>query len=206
MSAPVAFYFDFGSPYAYCAAALAEAIAEKHGRVLDWRPVLLWVCRKAFGMAAPLQDGPKADYMPLDFERSAAFHRLPFTLPPSFAKSTHAAARLFYGIADTDPARATAFARRALTAHFAEGTDLTDMGVLAAFAAEAGIATEDAVQLAGSERARARLQQVNDDAIAAGIWGSPFFVLDGEPFFGADRLPHLEWRLSQGPARGKDTG
>lgn len=201
MSTAIDFYFDFGSPYAYCAAARAEKIAAAHGRTLEWRPVLLWVCRQRFGMAAPLQDGPKAEYMPLDFERSAAYHGLPFVWPPSFARSTHAAARLFYGIDMRDAGRARAFARHALDAHFGEGVDLTDPERLAALAAGVGVPPEDAVHLGTSEVARAKLRQVNEDAIAAGVWGSPFFVLDGEPFFGADRLPQLDWRLAQVSAR-----
>ena len=201
MSAAIDIYFDFGSPYAFCAAARAETIAAAHGRALVWRPVLLWVCRKRFGMPAPFQDGPKAEYMRLDFARSAAYYDLPFVWPPSFARSTHAAARLFYGIDARDAGQARAFARRALDAHFGEGVDLTDPERLAALAAGVGVPPEDAVQLGTSEMARAKLRQVNEDAIAAGIWGSPVFMLDGEPFFGADRLPQLDWRLAQVSAR-----
>lgn len=197
MSAAIDFYFDFGSPYAYCAAAQAEDIAAAHGRALVWRPVLLWVCRRHFGLPAPFQDGPKAEYMRRDFERSAAYHGLPFVWPPSFAKSTHAAARLFYGIEARAPGQARAFACRALAAHFGEGVDLTDPERLAALAAGVGVPPEEAAHFGTSAEVREKLRQVNEDAIAAGVWGVPFFVLDGEPFFGADRLPQLDWRLAQ---------
>ncbi|RBI72709.1 2-hydroxychromene-2-carboxylate isomerase [Roseovarius sp. TE539] len=198
MTGIIDFYFDFGSPYAYFAASRAEQIAASHGRALIWRPVLLWVCRNHFGMVAPLQDGPKADYMPLDFKRSAAFHGLPFVWPPSFGKSTHAAARLFYAMAERDADIATDFARRALDAHFGRGADLRELGTLADIAAEAGLPRQHATDLGTTDSAKAKLQQVNDEAIAAGVWGSPFFVVDGERFFGADRLPQLDWRLAQG--------
>ena len=208
MTGSIDFYFDFASPYAYCAAPLAEDIAAAHGARLVWRPVLLWACRNHFGMVAPLQDGPKADYMPLDFERSAAFHGLPFIMPPSFAKSTHAAARLFYGIAAQDGAgaatRATDFARHALAAHFGQGADLTDPATLADLAAHIGLSRPEAEHLATADTSKDKLRQANDAAIAAGIWGSPFFLLDGEPFFGADRLPQLDWRLSRRAAREKE--
>lgn len=197
MSAAIDFYFDFGSPYAYCAAARAEEIAAAHGRALVWRPVLLWACRERFGMPAPFRDGPEAEYMRRDFERSAAYHGLPFVWPPSFSRSTHAAARLFYGIEARDAGQARAFARRALDAHFGEGVDLTDPERLAALAAGVGVSPEAAARFGTSGEVRAKLRQVNEDAIAAGVWGSPFFVLDGEPFFGADRLPQMDWRLAQ---------
>ncbi|MEQ8294768.1 MAG: 2-hydroxychromene-2-carboxylate isomerase [Roseovarius sp.] len=204
MTSAIDFYFDFASPYAYCAAPLAEDIAAAHGVRLVWRPVLLWACRNHFGMAPPLQDGPKADYMPLDFQRSAAFHGLPFVMPPSFAKSTHAAARLYYGIAAQDEAEATTFARHTLSAHFGQGADLTDPETLADLAAQTGLSRSEADHLMTADTSKEALRHANDAAIAAGIWGSPFFLLDGEPFFGADRLPQLDWRLSRRAAPEKE--
>ena len=44
---------------------------------------------------------------------------------------------------------------------------------------------------------RERLAAAVADAVAAGVFGSPFVILDGEPFFGADRLPQIAWRLSR---------
>ena len=205
MSPAIDFYFDFGSPYAYCAAPLAEDMAAAHGHRLVWRPILLWACRDHFGMVPPLQDGPKAEYMPRDFQRTAAFHGLPFVMPPSFAKSTHAAARLYHGIAMHDAAQATDFARRALSAHFGQGIGLTDPGTLAGLAAQTGLSRAEAEHLISAETSKEKLRQANEAAIAAGIWGSPFFILDGEPFFGADRLPQLDWRLSQRATRERDT-
>lgn len=57
MSAAIDFYFEFSSPYGYFAAERVEALAERHGRTVDWHPVLLGVIFKSTGMA-PLTQVP----------------------------------------------------------------------------------------------------------------------------------------------------
>ena len=74
MSSSIDFYFDFSSPYGYLASEKIEAMAARHGRSVDWRPVLLGVMFKATGMA-PLTEIPlKGDYSRRDLARSARFH------------------------------------------------------------------------------------------------------------------------------------
>jgi len=74
MSAPIEFYFDLSSPYGFLAAQKIDALAAKHGRSVDWRPVLLGVMFKETGMA-PLTEIPlKGEYSKRDFARSARFH------------------------------------------------------------------------------------------------------------------------------------
>jgi 2-hydroxychromene-2-carboxylate isomerase len=44
-----------------------------------------------------------------------------------------------------------------------------------------------------------RLRQANEAAIAAGVFGAPYFIVDGEPFWGNDRKPQIERWLAHGP-------
>ena len=44
-----------------------------------------------------------------------------------------------------------------------------------------------------------RVKREVDAAMARGVFGSPYFVVDGEPFWGADRMDHLERWLAKGP-------
>ncbi|HQU50759.1 MAG TPA: DsbA family protein, partial [Casimicrobiaceae bacterium] len=68
------FWFDFSSPYAFLASHRIEALAARHGRAVDWRPMLLGAAFKVAG-TAPLTDVPmKGDYSRRDFVRSARFH------------------------------------------------------------------------------------------------------------------------------------
>jgi len=93
MAAPIDFYFDFSSPYGFLAAQKIEALAEKHGRAVDWHPMLLGVVFKETG-AAPLTMVPlKGDYSRRDFERSARYHGIAgFRMPPKFPIASQAPA------------------------------------------------------------------------------------------------------------------
>lgn len=190
---PIEFFFDFASPYAYFAAGKLEAIAARHGRALRWRPVLLWTVLRSLGLPPPMEHKAKGDYMRLDMERSARFHRSPFRFPTHFPTSAHLPARAFYWLDARDPERAVDFARRSFTAFFADDIDLKDAPAVARLAGIEESALKD-------EAASQALRDAGAEAGARGVYGSPFIFLDGEPFFGADRLPQIEWRLTSGGA------
>src|SRR2546423_15165198 len=85
MSTSIDFYFDFSSPYGYLASEKVEAMAARHGRSVDWHPVLLGTIFKQTG-AAPLTMIPlKGDYSRRDMPRTARFHRVSaFGMPSKF--------------------------------------------------------------------------------------------------------------------------
>ena len=95
MAAPIEFWFDFSSPYGYLAAQRIEALAARHGRAVDWRPMLLGVAFKVAG-TAPLTEIPlKGEYSKRDFARSARFHGVgDFRMPSRFPIATQAASRI----------------------------------------------------------------------------------------------------------------
>ena len=45
---------------------------------------------------------------------------------------------------------------------------------------------------------KAKLREATDEALSRGVFGSPFFIVDGEPFWGHDRLEHVERWLATG--------
>jgi len=199
MPAPIEFWFDFSSPYGYVASELIDGVAARHGRGVNWHPILLGPIFKAVG-TAPLTTLPiKGDYSRHDFARMARYHKVPFRLPDKFPVGTQVATRAFYLIADADPARARDFARRVYRAYFAEGRDVADpavvMEIVTAAGADAAALAEPLKGEAIKERARAEVEA----AMKAGVFGSPYFIVDGEPFWGVDRLPVMEeWMQSGG--------
>ena len=200
MPEPIRFYLDFASPYAYCALPGIEKIAAEHGRELEWRPILVWALLKAQNIPPPMESPTRARYFLTDMARSAAFHALPYRHPSKFPISAHRAARLYQAVAQSDPAKARAFGKAALTAFFTRDEDISDAEVLIALAAKEGIEAGAAREAMDGPLGRERLAAAIDAAVADGVTGSPFFIIDGEPFFGADRLPQIAWRLSQGAA------
>lgn len=198
MAAPIGFWFDFSSPYGYVAAERIGELAARHGRDVRWRPILLGPVFKAVG-TAPLTMLPiKGEYSKRDFARTARRLAIDFRLPEKFPVGTQVAARAFYLIDDADPARAADFARRIYRAYFAQGRDIADPSVVLAIASEAGVDSASLAEPLKGDAVKERVRLEVEAAMAAGVFGSPFFIVDGEPFWGNDRLPDLEEWLRTG--------
>lgn len=198
MASPIGFWFDFSSPYGYVAAERIGDIAARHGRDVRWRPILLGPVFKAVG-TAPLTMLPiKGEYSKRDFARTARRLAIDFRLPEKFPVGTQVAARAFYLIDDADPARAADFARRTYRAYFAQGRDIADPSVVLAIASEAGVDSASLAEPLKGDAVKERVRLEVEAAMAAGVFGSPFFLVDDEPFWGNDRLPDLEEWLRTG--------
>jgi 2-hydroxychromene-2-carboxylate isomerase len=196
---PIDFYFDFSSPYSYIASEWIEALAARHARTVRWHAILLGVTFQAAELRSPVAHPIKREYSFRDFERSARFAGVPLTNPEKFPIPTQNAARVFCWLDAGDSARATGWARHCLRAYFARGVDLSDAAALKALAADFGLDANEAEAVWNDPRWKLRLKSVNEAAIAAGVFGAPFFIIDGEPFWGNDRRPQIERWLATGP-------
>lgn len=199
MKAPIDFWFDFSSPYGFLAAQLIDDLAVRHGRTVRWRPVLLGVLFKETG-AQPLTQVPlKGDYSRHDFERSARFHGVNgFAMPPKFPIPTQAAARIVLALRERDPGLSVRVAKALYDAYFRQGRDISGPDVAADVAGEAG-ADRAAMRAAVDDPAvKEALKREVEAALAAKVFGSPFIVVDSEPFWGLDRFPQIERWLAQG--------
>ena len=190
----IEFWFDFSSAYAYFAAAEIEDLATGAGRPVLWRPYMLGTAFKATGATGLSSTPLKRDYARHDWARLARLKGLPFRLPPDHPKIALAATRVFYWIEEHDPAAATAFAREVFRRYYTEGLDTADVGALLPLTAALGL--DEAAVPAGVEAPvlKARVKAISEGAVARGIFGSPFFIVDGEAFWGHDRMAMLaEW-------------
>jgi 2-hydroxychromene-2-carboxylate isomerase len=194
------FWFDFSSPYSYIASEWIEATAARHGRTVRWHAILLGVTFAAAELKSPVAHPIKREYSLRDFERSARFHGVPCRMPEKFPLPTQNAARIFWWLRETRGADAASrWAHHGLRAYFARGVDLSDAAALRALAQEFGIDAAQAEAVWNDPAWKARLKAECDAAIAAGVFGAPFFLVDGEPFWGNDRRPQIERWLEKGP-------
>tara|TARA_R110000787_G_scaffold186397_4_gene298039 strand:- start:9190 stop:9792 length:603 start_codon:yes stop_codon:yes gene_type:complete len=188
VSKPVEFYFDFSSPYAYFAAQKIDELIEGFDRTVEWKPMLLGVALKQTG-GQPLAHIPiKGDYCVHDWERLARFQELPWTMPDPFPIATQATGRAYYWIYDQDPAKAKAFAWDCLSTFFGKGEDIGAADAVAAIAARHGFDQDAVLAALGDDAVKQRLKDETNAAIDKGVFGSPFVIVDGEQFWGADRL------------------
>jgi 2-hydroxychromene-2-carboxylate isomerase len=182
------FYFDFSSPYGYFAAAKVDELAGDGGRRAVWKPILLGVLFKTTG-ARPLTESPlKADYVRHDWDRLGKQMNVPWRMPERFPIPTQAVARAFYWIDDRDPNLARAFAKESYRAYFSEGRDISSPEVVADIAAGLGVKRADLRTALDDPAIKDRLRKENEDALARGVFGSPYFIVDGEGFWGCDRM------------------
>jgi 2-hydroxychromene-2-carboxylate isomerase len=190
MNAAIDFYFDFSSPYGYLAANKIEALAAKYGRTVTWRPMLLGVAFKATG-SGPLPSIPlKGDYAKRDFLRSARFHDVPFRLPEPFPVSTVAACRAFYSLKKEN--EQVNLAKALFRAYFVDNVNIGEAENVLKVAASVGL-KPDVNDQAVKDKTRAEV----DAALAKGVFGSPYILIDGEPFWGVDRFDQIERWLKE---------
>ena len=195
---PIDFYFDFSSPYGYLASTRINALAAHHQRRVNWRPILLGPMFKAAG-TSPLVGVPlKGPYSVRDFARTARFMKVPYKQPTPFPTGTQNAARAFYGINDRDPVRAHQFAAACYSTYFGQGIDITPAERVADIAASLGEDRDATLAAIADPVNKERLKKEVDDALAIGVFGSPYIIVDGEPFWGNDRLDQVDAWLATG--------
>lgn len=198
MSKPVDFYFDFSSPYGYLASHEIDALAAKHGRSVTWRPYLMGVAMKQSG-AKPLTERPLiGDYAARDFARSARKLEIPFVLPSQFPIGPVAACRAYYWLLDVDAEKAKVLARGLYAAYFGYDRNIAEVDVVLECAEAAGLDKQAVADGMQSQPVKDRLRAETEAAIARGVFGSPFFIIDDEPFWGHDRLPQVDAWLQSG--------
>ena len=198
MTQPVDFYFDFSSPYGYMASTQIEALAGELGREVHWRPILLGPMFKAMG-SAPLTEIPlKGDYARHDFARSALLSGIAYTHPDKFPIGTVAAARAVLYMQQQDPIQAVDLIKALYAAYFVEGRDIGDAQVVLDVAQARGLDRAALAQGIAQESIKNQLKEQVQQAMARGVFGSPFVIIDGEPFWGFDRFGHIRaWAQRQ---------
>ena len=188
MPDPIDFYFDFSSPYGYFASFKVDEIAGRFERPVNWHPILIGAAFQETGNK-PLIDQPlKGEYSAQDWRRVSRFMDVPWVLPEPFPIATHNAARLFYNMEGRDPALAKTFARAAFHAYFGEGRDITGAVAVAEVAAPLGVAADEVLATVHDPAVKEDLKRRTAEAIGLGVIGSPFVIVDGEGFWGSDRL------------------
>jgi 2-hydroxychromene-2-carboxylate isomerase len=198
MARAIDFYFDFSSPYGYFAAAQIDEIGKKHDVPVRWRPILLGAVFKITG-AGPLPTLPlKGGYFVRDTPRSARALGLPFTMPAQFPFGTVTSCRAFYFVDRTDPEGAIRLARALYDHAFGKGRDICPVEAVVGVAAELGFDPDWIQAGIQAQETKDLVKAEVDAAIKRQVFGSPFFYVDDEPFWGHDRLCQVDLWLEKG--------
>lgn len=197
--APIEFWFDFASGYAYFAALEIDALAARHGRGVLWRPFTLGAAFKVTGSIGLARTPLKNDYALRDWQRLARLKAVPFELPEPYPRVGLPALRAFYAVERRDAATAALLAKRLIIGYFQHGLDIDDVAAVAGVAAELGLDPVAVLADIVNPEIKAIARHHGEQAVARGVFGSPWLFIDDEPFWGADRLAMAEEWLTHGP-------
>ena len=199
MSSTIEFWMSPGSPSAYLASLRIEDIAEKNQAKVRWRPFNILKALEVEGIQPNVIYDRKGAYTKLDWERTARFYGHPYTLPNPFGGSSIPAMTIAYWAEMLSGQEALkTFLRNVMKAYFVENRALDDPQVLAHSASESGLDADDALVAIDDPAPIEMLEKATQEAVDNGVWGAPFMIVDGEPFWGEDRLDQLDLWMQRG--------
>jgi 2-hydroxychromene-2-carboxylate isomerase len=196
------FYFEFVSPDAYLAWKQIADVAERHRRTLVVKPILFAALLNHHGQKGPAEIPAKRIYTFKNVIRMAHSSGLSITPPPAHPFNPLLALRAVSVPMPESQRLALIDAIYDVTwrgAQIEGSRDVTDPNVIAALATRLGLDGAKVVEAASSQAAKDRVRLETEHAIALGAFGVPTMIADGELFWGADSIPHLEAHL-----RGED--
>ena len=199
MPRQVDYYFSLSSPWAYIGHKVFRDLVQSHGLKVNHKPVILVdLFSETGGLPLVKRHPVRQRYRMVELQRWRDKRGLSFHLQPKFSPFN---ARLADGVVlaaieagfDPDP-----FLRRAFAAVWEDDLNLADAATIARIADEVGLPGAKLIERSSSDAIGAAYEQNRQDAIAADVFGSPVYVLDGEVFWGQDRLELLADALKSG--------
>ena len=199
MAKHIDYYVALMSPWTFLGSARIEALAAKHGATITIWPVDFGTIFPASGgLPLPKRAPQRQAYRMMELKRWRDVVGVPLTLEPKFFPANEVpAARCVTALREQGRmADAIKVAHAVLHALWAEEKNTGDPATLKAIIAGCGL-DADAVMKAGeAPETAAKRDEYTKAAIENGVFGAPFFIIDGERFWGQDRLDFVERKLA----------
>lgn len=193
MTKSVEFMFDFGSPTSYLAYKQLPKIAARHGARITWTPILLGGVFKATGNSSPVLVPAKARYMNGDVARFAKRYGVILNFNTHFPVNTLPIMR--GAVAYQQTKDFDIYVNAMFDAMWAHPRNLNDPAEVAHVLRDISIDPDDFLSRVDRPDVKEKLKANTEDAVARGVFGAPTFFVDGEMFFGQDRMDFVEERL-----------
>jgi 2-hydroxychromene-2-carboxylate isomerase len=191
----VEFFYDYASPFSYLADCQLPAIAAKHGATIEYRPAILGVLIVESGNQPPPTVPAKLAYMNADMRRWASRLNVPFVPNPAFPVRSITLMRA--ALVAQDNGVFKRFHEAMWRAMWTEAANLADPAVVTQVLARADLDADAIMRGTQDDAIKARLKANCDEALARGAFGLPTFFVEGEMFFGNDRVDFVGEALSR---------
>lgn len=193
------YYFYCASPFTYLGHNKICEVAERHNATLKYKPVNLMAVWDVSGGVPPGKRPPiRQRHRLLELQRMAAWRGLPIKLEPKFWPVDAALADKVVIALIEDGHDPRYFVNKVLSGVWANDDDIADEAVLCSYLSQVGLDARPAIEDAKTEKIAAIREQNTREAIAADAVGVPTYVLNGEAFWGQDRIELLDEALSSG--------
>lgn len=189
------FYFDFGSPYSYLAYYQLQKIAQAHQAEIVYHPIILGGIFKATQNNSPAMVPAKAKYLFKDVVDWAKYWEIPFKFNPYFPINTFMPMRAAIGYQQRYPEQFQHYVATMFKAMFDHAVNLNDEHILHQTLEDAGLSVETYQTLIQDEQIKQLAKDKTQQAVERGLFGVPAFFVEGEMFWGQDRLNFVEQRL-----------
>ena len=196
MTKTVEFYFDVGSPTAYLAHKRLQQLKQQYDCMIDYHPVLLGGLFKASGNSSPVMVPAKGRYMMMDdLPRFAKLYDVPLNNNPHFPINT---LNLMRGaVAALDSGHFETYIGAVFKAIWVDSKNMGDMDTVTEVLSNAGLNATAIVESTQDAEVKGKLISNTQAAVERGLFGAPTMFVDGEMFFGQDRLQFVEAVLQQ---------
>jgi 2-hydroxychromene-2-carboxylate isomerase len=199
MPRQIDYYFSMVSPWAYIGHRFFIDIARRRDATIVYKPVpLTEVFAETGGLPLARRHPARQAYRMVELQRWREKRKLKFHLKPRhwpFDADAANRAVIALAAAGADPAD---FVQRAFAGVWENEENLAETATLAGLLREARFDPGAILARADSGESRAAYERNRSEAIAIGAFGSPCYVLDGEVFWGQDRLDLLDDALASG--------
>ena len=199
MTKTVEFFFDVGSPAAYLAWTQIPKIAAAAGARVDYKPMLLGGVFQATANKSPMEVPAKGSYMVKDLERFAKRYEVPFNHNPHFPINTLTLMRGAAGLQMRDAAKLIPYGDAVYKAIWVDGKNMNDPATVGAVLQAAGFEPMALLAMTAEPEVKDRLKSVTQDAVSRGVFGAPTFFVDGQMYWGQDRLDFVQQALKATP-------
>ena len=201
------YYFAGSSPFTYLGHQAIRDVAKRHGAVVNFKPVdPAGVWKESGSVPLPQRTPTRQRYRFLELQRIADMRKLPINLQPAFFPADPSLADCCVIVLQAQNLDPADYMAQVFAAVWVQDRNIADPAEVAELLAESGFEAEAIIAAAQSAETQQKRQDFTEEAASVDAVGVPAFVLNGEVFWGQDRIEFIDHALATGRAPFKQPG